>query len=145
MGIAALIFAIAGLAYLAYGVAFTLEHGLHLGTWLSALFAWAVLYQSYALFRAKKGARWSAMFMAVVISLSSAIIAVVVIQPWLPSGLSSIHISLWPMLGVLAGVTVAFALAAVLLAFAKPPRPNPSLNADVPCAALRARTGPPVS
>ena len=23
--------------------------------------------------------------------------------------------------------------------------PNPSLNADVPCAALRARTGPPVS
>ncbi len=145
MRIAALIFAIAGLAYLAWGVSLTLENGVHLGTWLMALFSWAVLYQSYALFRGKKGARWSALFTAVILSLTCVIIAVLVIQPSLPYGLSSIHVILWPMLGALAGLAVAFGLAAVLLALAKPPRPNPSLNTDVPYAGLRPRNGPPVS
>jgi len=145
MRIAALIFAIAGLAYLAWDVALTLEHGFRLATGLMALVAWAVLYQGYALFRAKKGARWGGIFTAAIFSLSSAFIVILIIQPPLPYGLSSIHASLWPMLGVLAAVSVAFGLVAVLLVLAKPPRPNLSLNADVPRAGLRPRSGPPVS
>jgi len=100
----------------------TLEYGVHLGTVLMALFALAVLYQSYALLRAKKGARWSAMFSAILFALTSAIILIVVIQAHLPSGISSIPTILWPMLGTLLAVTAAFGLAAVLLAIAKPPR-----------------------
>jgi hypothetical protein len=145
MRIAALIFAIAGAAYLAWDVALTLRLGFSPGTWFMVLFAWAMLYQSYALFRARKGARWTALVSAAVFSLSSVYLAILVAEPPLPEGLSSIPVGHRPMLVALLAIAIAFGLAALFLAFAKPPRAAPKVDPDVPQAQPRSDAGPPAS
>ena len=145
MRIAALIFALAGSAYLGWDVVLTYRHGFGSGTWLMVLFAWAMLYEGYALFRARKGARWTALAGAVVLSLSSGYLAILVAEPPLPQGLSSIPVGHWPMLVTLLSVAAAFGLAAVLLAFAKPPRPDPTIDAAVASAGSRSDGGPPAT
>ncbi len=145
MRIAALIFALAGSAYLGWDVVLTYRHGFGSGTWLMALFAWAMLYEAYALFRARKGARWTALAGAVVLSLSSGYLAILVAEPPLPQGLSSIPVGHWPMFVTLLVVAVLFGLAAVLLAFARPPRPDPTIDSAATSAASHSSGRPPAT
>jgi hypothetical protein len=143
--IAALIFALTGSAYLAWDVVLTLRHGFGSGTWLMALFAWAMLYEAYALFRARKGARWTALAGAVILSLSSGYLAILVAEPPLPQGLSSIPVGHWPMFVTLLAVAAAFGSAAVLLVFARPPRPDPPIDSAVAPAGSRSDVEPPAT
>jgi hypothetical protein len=123
MRIAALVFSIFGLAYLAWDVSLTITRGIHLGTWFMAIVAAALLYQSYALFRAKKGARWSGIFIAIVIAVSCAYIAILLVSPSFPDRLLTVPAILRPTLGALIAGVLAFSVAAVFLAFARPTAP----------------------
>jgi len=117
MRIAATVFVIAGLGYLAWDVGLTLQNGIQLGTWLMGLFALALIYQGYALFRMKKGARWSGFASAAIVACSSAFFASVFVFPGFPETLYTMPSDVLPMFGAFVAVAVAFAAAALLIAF----------------------------
>ena len=117
MRIAATVFVIAGLAYLAWDVRLTFQNGIQLGTWLMGLFALGLIYQGYVLFRVKKGARWSGFASATIVALSSGYFASVFVFPGFPETLYAMPADVLPTFGTLVTVTVVFAAAALLIAF----------------------------
>src|SRR5689334_18335356 len=119
MQIAAFVFIISGAAFLALNLAFALNNGISFGNLFMALFASALLYQGYALFKSKKGARRAAILVAAVIATSCAYMVSILATPFL-NNLSSIPASIWPMLCALLVVTAVFAVTAAILVFAKP-------------------------
>jgi hypothetical protein len=87
MRVAAAVFMVGGLAYLALDVGLMLSAGFHLGNLFMGLVALAVIYQGYALFQMKKGARWTGFITAAVIACSSGYIASVLVAPGFPETL----------------------------------------------------------
>ena len=143
--IAALIFLVTGLAYLAWDAALTLAHGVRAGTLFMALVSVALIYQGYALFVTKTGARLSGLISAVIVAGTCAYIASQFILLPLPQSIFLMPSDVQPVFFGVAAVAVAFAVAAALIAFSKPWRPNPAVNSDAPPAGLRPRGGPPVT
>jgi hypothetical protein len=120
MRIAAVIFGIAGTAYLGCDVWLTMTYGVRVGTWLMALFALGLLFQGYGLLRAKKGARLGGLISAIIIAGAAAIIASLFAFPDFPNSFYTFGLmEIWPMLGALMAVAVAFTVAAALIATSK--------------------------
>ena len=135
--IAALIFVVAGLAYLSWDFALTLAHGFRSGTLFMGLVSLVLIYQGYALFVRKRGARWSGLISAVIVAASCTYIASQFVLPPLPESIYLMPSDVQPVFFIVAAIAVAFAVAAALIGFSKPGRPNPAVNTDAPPAAGR--------
>jgi hypothetical protein len=119
MRIAASIFMTAGLAYLGWGVALAISSGVRLGTWLMALVGGALIYQGYALFLSKPGARLAGIISSLALTACFAVVACLLVAPTFPQDPFNVPAEVLPTLGATILVAVAFAAAALLLFLAK--------------------------
>ncbi len=141
---ASIIYALSALGLLALDVTQAFSRGIDIGILLTLVVVAAFIVQAVSLFRRNPKARRPAFFGSVVLALGSGAIVAIILSNSLPLSLND-PVSrgvLWLVFAV-GSVSVGHFVAAVLLA--KPGRPNLSLNADVPHAGLRPRSGPPVS
>jgi len=119
MRVAASIFLVAGLAYLGWDIRLTIAGGVRLGTWLMGLFAAALLYQAYALFFVKPGARLGGIVSSSALAICFAVIAYLLVAPHFPQSLYSLPTDILPMFTAVVLVSLAFAVAAILLVLTK--------------------------
>jgi len=119
MRVAASIFLIAGLGSLGRDVAVAISDGVHLGTWLLALVSAALLYEGYALFSSRPSARVAGIISSVALAVCFGSIACILLAPTFPQDPFNVPAELWPTLGAVILVAIAFAAAALLLLFAK--------------------------
>ena len=115
MKVAAVIFAVAGLAYLAWDVVLIASGGGPIGSLLMAILAAALLAQSYELFRARPRARMHALISAGALSLGAAGVAAILVSTSWP--ITSMPAQGWVLLGMPIGLMLVFGIAfGVLLA-----------------------------
>lgn len=127
MKFSAFVFLASGLAYLVWGLSVTITYGVGFGSVPMALFAAALLYQAYDLFRNKPGAGWRGIISSSVIFMAAVYIASVFILPGFPQILLEFPAEVWPVFGTAVIVSVAHAAVVVLLAVGKL-RPNYVFN-----------------
>ena len=130
MRFAAIIFLISGLAYLGWLLSLVISHRVSIGAMVMVVFAGALLYQAYELFKNKSGARWRAIIGAGAIAIASGYIASVFVLPPLAQHLFEFPTEVWPVFGGAAIVCIAYSAVVVVLALTKTSRPNKALNPD---------------
>lgn len=111
MKIAAVIFAIAAIAYLAWGGVLLSTGGLKINLLFMAIFGGALLAQSYSLFRSMPKARIYGLISSGTLFCCTAIVATIILLPAQPLGVSE-----WPQefrltVGLAVTMTAAFGLA----------------------------------
>jgi hypothetical protein len=130
MRFAAIIFLIAGLAYLGWLLNLVITHRVSIGATIMVIFAGALLYQAYELFKKKPGARWPAIVSAGAIAIASGYIASVFVLPPLAQNLFELPAGVWPVFGAAAVVCISFSAVVAVLALTNTSRPNKTLNPD---------------
>ncbi|HVS26751.1 MAG TPA: hypothetical protein VHE58_05570 [Burkholderiales bacterium] len=124
MRTAAAIFLVFGFAYLAWDISLIVAHGVQLGSGLMVVFAAAVLYQGYALWKRDPRVRWSALVSAVAIAGTCAYIASVFIASPFPESLLHLPGEVLPLFGSVVALSIAFGVASVVLILPIRRRPN---------------------
>ena len=81
MKIAAVIFLMIGLCYLAWDLALIPANGMHVGSALMAILASVFLYQAYELFLGRAGSRWKGIVSAAAIAVVSGYVGFIVLFP----------------------------------------------------------------
>ena len=130
MRFAAIIFLISGLAYLGWDLSLVISHRVNIGAMVMAVFAGALLYQAYELFKNKSGARWRAIISAGAIAIASGYIVSAFVLPPLAQNLFEFPAEVWPMFGGAVIVCIAYSAVVVVLVLTKTSRPNKALNPD---------------
>jgi hypothetical protein len=112
---AAVIFLIFGVGYLAWDISLIFAHGVQLGSGLMVVFAAAVLYQGYALWKRDLRVRWSALVSALAIPGTCAYIASIFSASPFPQSLLHLPGEVLPLFGTFVALSIAFGLASVVL------------------------------
>ena len=89
-----------------------------------AVVAAAVLYQGYALWKRDHRARWSALLSALAIAGACAYIASNFIASPFPQSLLELPAEVLPLFGTVVPLSIAFALASIVLILLITRRPN---------------------
>lgn len=132
MRFAAIIFLISGLAYLGWDLSLVISRRVSIGAMVMAVFAGALLYQAYELFKNKPGARWRAIIGAGAIAIGSGFIgfiAFLYVLPPLAQNFFEFLAEVWPVFGA-AIVCITYSAVVVVLVLTKASRPNTALNPD---------------
>lgn len=101
-----------------------------IGAMVMAVFAGALLYQAYELFKNKPGARWRAIIGAGAIAIGSGFIASLFVLPPLAQNFFEFPAEVWPVFGGAAIVCITYSTVVVVLVLTKTSRPNKALNPD---------------
>ena len=134
MRFAGIVFLISGLAYLGWDLSLVISQRASIGSMVMTVFAGALLYQAYALFKNKPGARWGAILSATVIAIASGYVASVVVLPPGGQNLLELPAAVWPAFGGAITVCVVYTVVVVLLGST---RRSPAIKSPRPDAEKR--------